>query len=430
MDSSSKKEFMGVSNGSGRVRSNRFGSSSNVLRSGSVGTVESDWNLVDKPVVSLYPWDLYLIFRSARLLTVEPVLFLHMLATYLYSYLSQAHFLDQYSRLALQNTSYPFLNETSCVRLSDIDKYTGSNTTFQRCVADRTTDLYVFCTVATVIPSVVATLVLGPLSDRHGRRLPILLAAVGAVLQGLFSLAVVRLELDPRFFILSACLAGVFGSLPATYLGSYAYVLDIGSGKWRTVRIGLVDAVAFLGILIAEQMGAYWLKPKKLGCAFTYPLILFIGCHVIIILYSLVFLPPSVGREERRRKTLYNPTGARGLLRGWGLFCTALGWRLCLVMVAIVIFVINTEGMEYVSSYFFEGLQWGEGKINAFNSVSTASHAAVLLTVLPLLVALRLPDPLLSIVGALAYCLTCVIIGLSTKSAAIFTGERELSSPV
>lgn len=53
---------------------------------------------------------------------------------------------------------------------------------------------------------------------------------------------IVNLNLDLHLFILAGAIEGC-GGFSAILAASFAYVSDISSGKWRTLRIDLVESM-------------------------------------------------------------------------------------------------------------------------------------------------------------------------------------------
>ena len=105
---------------------------------------------VIKPWFSVNPWHLHLTFRNAKILTVEPVVFLYMFATYMYFPLYQQYVILRYSKQVLENTSFPY--ETLCIDKDMVTNYSGSNTTYDKYVEDKSMLLAVYTSVATRIP--------------------------------------------------------------------------------------------------------------------------------------------------------------------------------------------------------------------------------------------------------------------------------------
>ena len=76
--------------------------------------------------------------------------------------------------MVLQNTSFEFPNGSFCVSSGLINNNTGSNDSY-KVVESQSNHLAAFAQVATVVPSVLVTIVLGPLLDKYGRKIGLLL---------------------------------------------------------------------------------------------------------------------------------------------------------------------------------------------------------------------------------------------------------------
>lgn len=430
MEEKSKQELKESSNKELKVSS---GSEKRLIKHGSscstAVTVESDWETYlegeNPAMVSLNPWDLYLAFRNAKIITVEPVIFLYMFGTYLYFPLYQQYFLNRYSLDVLQNTSYLYTNETRCINKSEVNNYSLNNNTYDEVVTHNASNLFIYTSLANRILSIAVTMILGPLSDRYGRRLPMMLVAVGATLQGLLGLAIVHFTLNMYLFILGGAIAGLFGDFASVLMACFSYISDISSGRWRTVRIGLAESMIFMAGLLAEGLGGLWFQ--KLNCKLASPLLLFIACNVTIVLYTLIFLPESVTSDERRRKNAGKPKGLKSLLRGASIFCCCIReysvWRLWFSIVPVAILVINMAGATSIGVFFFSDLSWSPGRIGAYQATAMGSHMVALMVVLPILVALKMPDMLISLTGIFFSCTMNLFIGLSRRTYQLFIGE-------
>jgi PCFT/HCP family folate transporter-like MFS transporter 1/3 len=365
-------------------------------------------------------------FRNSNILTIEPVIFLYMFATYLYFPLYLQYFLNYYSLVALEdNTSYPYANETRCISRDDVTNYTGDNSTYNSEVQAKSSLLVIYVTVANMIPSVLVTLLLGPLSDRYGRRFVMVMVSVGSILQGIVAMGTVHFRLNIMLFILSSALAGLGGDFSAILMSCFSYVSDISKGKWRTIRISLGEAMLFLSGLVAQGLGGIWFQ--KLNCNIIPPLFLFLSCHVAIILYTLLFLPPSLTVEERKRKMVGRPLGIQRLVRGVGLFFCSVQeysvWRLWFVLITLVVLVIITTGATSISVFFFRYLEWSSGAIGAYQAASMGSNAFFLLFGLPILVALKLPDPVISMIGVVVLSGGKIFMWVFSSPYQLFLGK-------
>jgi PCFT/HCP family folate transporter-like MFS transporter 1/3 len=412
-------------------RSYQIGSCSTV---GTVGTVESDWLSVlegSSISISLNPWSIYQIIRNARLLTVEPVIILFFFGLYLMFPLNQQYYLERVSEEVLQNTSY-FQHEnhttlSHCIDKADVNNYTEDNTTYGRVVESKGTQIYVYRSMISTVLAIASSLITGPLSDRYGRRLIILLAAVGGVFQGLGSLAIAYLNLNLYYFLILGVVEGCFGNFAAILLASFAYLSDITSVKWRTVRFSIAESMIYLSGLIALKSGGLWFQ--KLDCDVRYPLYLYTASNIGIILYTILFLPESLTSEERRRKSAGKSSGIKALIRGVRIFFCQVTeyrpvvWMLWCALLSFGVTLVIIIAGQSIGVFYMDNLNWSPKKTGNWQTVSSASHAVALMVVLPILVALKLPDPLICLMGVAFNVSMNLLIGLSSATSMLFLGE-------
>ena len=417
----SRKELMATTSG----RQKAYNQSDNT-----VTTVESDWetNFTTSAVtVSLNPLSLYQALRHARVVTVEPVVFLYYFAMYLMYPLTQEYYLNWYSLRALENTSYPFANQTRCITEMNIERYTDNHTTIAA-LESKATLVYMYRALATLLPGLIVTLAVGPLSDLFGRKPVMLLAALGACLQGVASIVLVCLKGDPYYFVLVGAVEGVFGYYASMMMACFAYVADISSGKWRTVRLGVVQAMVSMSSILALKLGAKW--SETLRCGLLPPLYLFVACNVAILLYVILFLPESLTSEDRRRKNTNKPSGVKALVRGLGIFFCCVRkyttWKLWSALIALGTTLLVMESPVAILSFYFKDLKWSPKRIENYQTVSMASHASALIFLLPFLVAVKVPDSLMALLGLVATICTNFLMGFTASKYLLFTSEHQI----
>ena len=403
------------------------------LKVSSGNAAESDSKSPATSKVFLNPWNLLMAFRNAKILTVEVVMFLYFFGIYLSGPLGQQYYLNRYSLDVLKNTSYPYSSETHCIKKDEVNNYACSFNnksnvtcdTYDSVVTYHATNLYIYSNLANRVVAITVTLIMGPVSDRYGRRLPIILVAVGATLSGLLNLTIIMYSLNMYFFILSGVIAGLFGDFSSLLMACYSYVSDISHGRWRTVRIGVIEGVQFMSGLVAQGLGGFWFQ--KLDCDFIYPLLLYIIVNATTVLYAVFYLPESLTTKERKVKNVGKPPGPKLMLRGASIFCCRVGeyptWKLWFSIVPFVIMVVNVTGAMSLNVFFFSDLNWSPGLIGAYQATTMGSNMVVMFVVLPLLACVKLPDILISLIGVIFGSAMNLFLGLSTKVYQVFIGK-------
>ncbi len=359
-------------------------------------TKEANWRR--SHVVSLNPWKLYLAFRRKKILTIEPVIFLYMFATYLSLSILQQYFLNRFGEEKLKNTRFVWPNHSFCVNSTGLDAYANATNEVQA----KSSRVFLYGALPNQLISVVVTLVFGPLSDRIGRKPIMYVASIGSTLNGLALLCLVHYNLSISYFILVIALTGLIGGYASILTACLAYITDVASQKWLIYRIGILEASIFAAGALGEGLSGVWLEANH--CSFEPLIWMYTSAMAGIGIYTLIFLPESSTRQERREKALRRPRGIKALLQGFKLFfCSKwpVGWRLWAAVVATSIIVFNVVGNSEITTFFLKNhpLDWGPQTIGLYQATAMITHMVCLLAVLPILVALRFPDALIALIG-------------------------------
>ena len=391
-------------------------------------SMQENWNRVSSSPAEPWlcrPWRLYLAFRKMRIVTTEPVLFLFMFALLMYSSMIEQYFLRRFSLEKLHNTSFPFPNgsESFCISTAELDKYGGNISDKVQASASH---LYLYGMVPSQLLSVIAALTFGPLSDRFGRRPPMVLLGIGGTLNGLMSIGIMHFELNLNYFILPFAIYGLCGGFAGVISLSFSYIADVSSLKWRTLRIGILEAMIFAGGALGDGISGFWLN--KLNCFFEPIIWLFTGANALIIVYVILFLPEPLTQIERLENAKNRPRGCNAVLQGFKIFfCSPwwLTWRLWVSLIALFVFVMNITGSNEITTLFLRNkpLDWNPRLIGIYQSSFQASHMIALLVILPILVALKLPDALIGLIGLAFNCGMNIFMGFVRQSWQMFVSK-------
>ena len=377
--------------------------------------------------VSLNPYNLFLAWRNAKIITVEPVIFLYMLGTYFYLPLYEQYYYQRYGEDQLQDTNFTSPNYSFCLNSSELDEYGGNGT--YKVVQSLSTDLLTYGSLVNRVLSVIATLVMGPLSDRYGRRIVIVIVSIGMIIQGAFSLCIVYFNLNLYFFILTQAIAGITGDFSALLMACFTYVVDVGSKRWRTLRIAIAEAMLFLAGAFGEGLiSGLWLQ--ELSCNFIPPLWLYVACALGIIAYTILFLPESLDSIEHSETAKKKPSKCGSLAMGFKIMFCQFGeyavWKLWAGLIIVFVITNNMTGSDGLAVYYFKAkltLDWGPEKIGIYLGAQQLSFMFGLLVVLPLLMACKVPDTVISLIGMVIHIVKNVCVGLAQKSYVFFISK-------
>ena len=365
-------------------------------------------------------------FHRARLGTVELVAILLMLGRWCYISLFEQYYYNRFGSDVLQRTSFDFPNGSFCVSSELIDNYTGKTDSY-KVVESQSNHLVAYGQVANTIPAVIATVILGPLTDKYGRRLGMALPAAGLVMQGGLSVAIVHWSLDPRYFILANFLGGMFGSAMCVLASCFSYIADVTSAKWRSLRIGILLSLHSLAGSLGTFLGGYWLY--KIHCNFLPPMCLFVVCNALILVYSLFLMPESLSRAERDKLVRESPGMFGSYKKGFKLFLGGLPllstWKLYATLLAANIELFNFYGSLIIDVYFLKALPFDFGplKVSIYQTVKAGADGAMIFLFIVVLAALKVGDAWIMLIAVGAHSLSNLLLGFATQDWHLYASK-------
>jgi len=164
-------------------------------------------------------------------------------------------------------------------------------------VHEKTSKWILYQSVASTVPSIAASLILGSWSDKVGRKTVLILPSVGSVLLYInYMLNVGYFSLDVNFILIGVCISGFFGGFATTLLGVFSYISDISDKSQRTMRVAILESMIFLGGTVGDLVGGVLVEYQDRGFMVAFGLCL--GLSVIVILYVSLILPESYFPER------------------------------------------------------------------------------------------------------------------------------------
>ena len=364
-------------------------------------------------------------FRQARLVTVEPFIFLFMFSMFMRIQLYEQYYYVSYGTVILQNTSFPFPNDSFCLNSSEVDYYAGNGS--YKTVETWSDNLVVYANIASHIPSIIVTILLGPISDKFGRKPVLFLAALGTMLEGVATTFIMYFKLSPYFMIGSYFLGGMFGSFTAVLAASFSYISDVSSDKWRGFRIGLAEAIISVGGACGQFSLGFWLQWNN--CDFIQPMLLFTATNVAGIFYILICIPESLSKRERMENVENTPKGFKSLVHGIKIYLGSIpeysAWKLWAATLVAGIMLFNVAGTSYASVYFLKSPPFDTDTltIGIYESVRSISRGLSNTLLMGLFSALRMPEAAIAIIAVLFSGGCNLLTGFSKKLWQLFASE-------
>ena len=388
-------------------------------------------------------------------LTVEPVLFLYSFG----SFLSYTVFQELLHYLACQRTP-------NCSTGEEESNSCGVPSATEQRVQTLASHWLLYVNIASGIPSVLVSVLYGAVSDVRGRRLFMVLPALGSILNQMVILLVIHFHptFPLPFFLLGGLLSGLSGSFPVFNFAAFSYVSDVSADSKRTVQISILESMTFLGATLSFLVGGKWVD----NIYFSSPLCCIMALDLFILVYVIVALPDSLEMVSTRQRPVGSrssvqdsyssldsslrqqsprqqyprrPTARSLLSSSCDLLRSSFGkllsfmrllcgsWKLTLLLGMFFVVEINFLGINDTTVLFALGdpLCWGTGLIGYFLAAKAFMNGVATLLLLPLLSLVGLGDMVLMVVGLVAGGAALHIMGLATHTWMMFIGTSSTS---
>ncbi|XP_037079425.1 proton-coupled folate transporter-like [Pollicipes pollicipes] len=212
--------------------------------------------------------------RALLPVTVEPVLFLFMVGSYM-----------QYT--ALQSLIYAKVCQERyssyvCDTL-DLAEHKPQEDEVQ----DQSSYWMLLSNVALAVPSVISGIYIGTWSDVFGRKVPLLLPPLGQILSALVFMVMSAYRAAPvDLVILASGVAGALGGFAGMILVVMSYLSAVTATGARTARVGVLEAMSLLGGFIGPFVGS--LVFEQAGRTWTFCALLIINVAIVLYVVLLV----------------------------------------------------------------------------------------------------------------------------------------------
>lgn len=370
--------------------------------------------------------DCYSLFWSAKIITVEPVTFLFMLGIYFSYSFGFQYFFQRYARDRLKSANHT-MEHHFCITDDYLNDTIGQHAV--DIAEDHATHLTFLSTLSSMLISVVSTVIIGPLTDRFGRKFAIVSANFGSMVSSVFTIIIVYNELDLYYFIVANIVTSIFGGFGVLLMGTFSYIADISSHEIRSLRIGILDVMVYISSAITTLLVGVWLS--EVDCSFASLTWAPLMCYLINLLYTLLVMPESLSkaqREARRaeaRKTDMSKLKVlwKGILLYFRPKLVTVKLWICLGVLLIVI--VNITGAIVINTYFYirKPLGWDPEQIGLYGGYSGVTHSLALLLLMPLAFVIGIPDIVLAIAGVLASCLGYLFIAGVRETWQMYVGK-------
>ncbi|XP_055544588.1 proton-coupled folate transporter [Wyeomyia smithii] len=215
--------------------------------------------------------------RWYRRITVEPSMFLYMMAFMLTSVVEQVFFLYKACTV-----NHGFSHDI-CI---NIENYQD----IKKQVQVTTSTFHMWNNIAMYVVPIILALFLGAWSDRRGRKLPLILGLTGKFIYSVMIVVNTRMTNWPvEYIIYTATIPSVLtGADIAIFASCFAYISDVTTVADRTLRITILDATYLSTMPIGVAIGG--LLYNRTAKSFTIMFAINATLLLLSIIYSIVRL--------------------------------------------------------------------------------------------------------------------------------------------
>ncbi|KAL0281618.1 UNVERIFIED_CONTAM: hypothetical protein PYX00_002552 [Menopon gallinae] len=346
-------------------------------------------------------------------ITIEPAVFALFLAANLSEFIITNLIMERICEVELK------LNKTEC-------SYLGSNTDegrrIEALVQPYASVLLTGKNLLSSIVPAIMSLFLGPWSDYNGRKLILLAPMLGLAASFLIYAGFSYFpNIAPAYFLLATLPFSFSGGYINFVSVTYSYISDVSCEENRAVRLGLVEASLYVGILVGviSNYQVYNID-RQYGYIITLSISALIS--LLAFLYTLCLVPESIhqGESSRNESRLFQLKFVKEM------FVTSFKPRanngralICLSIIVLTTAIVAMEG-EGNLIYLFARLQfgWDLKKFTIWSSVHIAtSFIGLLLGCVVLTKVFKISDIVLVLVSFLMKFVECTIYGTVPSSA-------------
>ncbi|XP_050597659.1 thymic stromal cotransporter homolog [Bombus affinis] len=366
--------------------------------------------------ISSQKWRKY--FRWMEKVSVEPTMWLYMMAFMITSVVEQAFFVYKACRV---DHGY---SEEICANLKD-------NATINTKVQVTVSSFHQWNNIAGHVVPIILALFFGNWSDRRGRKLPLIIGLLGKFIYSFMVVINSMMDTwDLNTIVYTASLPmGMLGGDVAIFGSCFAYISDISSVQQRTLRITILDVVYLSTMPTGVALGSY-LYSNVVKSSYTIMFSINSTLLALAILYSLVRLKWQTLPQQQSLagtnlltdyfdkkhvmatvRTMTKNRPNHGKLHLW----------LLLVIMMLYTFQRDEKPMSFL--YTQLKFKWDVRKFSNFRTFQSATFVIAMLIGVPVMSKLMgIRDTVMVAIGAIAHASGRVIFVLAEIPELFYVG--------
>jgi len=268
-------------------------------------------------------------------ITVEPVMFIYMFNSFQNFVTFQALV---YDKVCVQN-----FNSTVCAHLN--------NKTFddqEDVVQKQTSTWLLYSNIAMGVPALLTVMfLLGPWGDRLGRKLPVVVPQIETIVGSIANLInSVYMDAPLGYLLIGNFLNGLCGGYIGALMSMYTYIAHVSTPEYRTVKMGLLEAMVFLSGTVGTGVSGVMLDRTSYQFVFG----LLTGLLTLGLVYTLLWVDNVIPEKSKEAPTSIGwCTILMGVVKDvtlcvWNNRRSKHFWNLALLIVVLFLVMLVTVG--------------------------------------------------------------------------------------
>ena len=299
-----------------------------------------------------------------------------------------------------------------------------------------------YLAMANLIPMILMTLYLGSVSDRHGRRLCLILPAIGTILGAIVDISVIYFNL-PIYMLFLEVLETFFGGKLVMKVGCSAYIIDTVPPDRKALRMTILDCLYYVSVAISNISMGYWVDVSG---GFLWPYVFVASGSFLTIIYTILCVPETVRQAGTSRGSVNSlaessgpepgvrpqgepPSSLTHFSRGFMLLVyddsSGRRWKLNVLMGANAISALSATGHILTLFQLNTPLCWTAAMVGIFSFSDFIFKAFVMVVFVWALKRVVATD-LLAVFGRVTSVLEHVYLAFCTSTLMMFFGKYVL----
>ncbi|XP_039276298.1 solute carrier family 46 member 3 isoform X2 [Nilaparvata lugens] len=358
--------------------------------------------------------------------SVELVLFLYFLAYMMTSVIEESLFIDKACRINLN------ISANICDHIS-----LKENESYKKKVQLVVSNFRQYESVAMhAVPTVLGVFV-GAWSDRHGRKLPMLMGLSGAVLYAAMLIVNIVNDWPLESILYTATFpAGMTGSGLAIFLAAFTYISDITTPDSRTHRISLLEVAYLIPMPTGVALGSY-IFTNVVNRSYLAMFSIQLALQVVAFLYACLTM-----KCKTNHSTVAEHSGDSHCFWGvcnWNIVVET--WRtltrkhpnnrrilLIAIICAMGLYTFQRDEKHIFFLYTQLKFHWSVSEFSKFRTFHSSMIVVCLLAATPLFTKVfGMRDTIVASIGCLAHASGRVIFSLAQQRSTLYCGAAVAS---